>query len=58
MDYTIDTADSKQMLERLLGGLAGVISGLLAEAQLCFSRQPNHTLTPTHSNPRTIQPMW
>ena len=36
-------------------GSAGVVSGLPAAP---IPPQPNRTLTTTHSNPRTIQPMW
>jgi len=36
-------------------GSARVVSGLKAGR---IPPQPNRTLTPTHSNPRTIQPMW
>jgi len=43
---------------------AGVVSGLPAEAEVVLQPavrvppQPSRTLTPTHGNPRTIQPMW
>ena len=53
---------------RLCCGSARVVSGLTPaariQAQLVLQPaarippQPNRTLTPSHSNPRAIQPMW